>query len=43
MTLSERIGISTISMPGMSPEQAIDAVAEGGFKAIEVFAGISTL
>ncbi|MDO9465030.1 MAG: sugar phosphate isomerase/epimerase [bacterium] len=40
MSIEEQIGISTISLPAINTEEAIDAVAEAGFKAIELILSI---
>ena len=42
MDLSDRIGVSTISLPGVTAEHAVDAIAEAGFKSIEILCGVAT-
>lgn len=42
MELADRIGVSTISLSGIEAEQAIDAIAEAGFKTIEMLASVAT-
>ena len=42
MNLEDRIGVSTISLAGIGPEQAIDAIAEAGFKSVEMLASVAT-
>ena len=42
MNLEDRIGVSTISMPGITAEEAVQAIAEGGFKSIEVLCSTAT-
>lgn len=42
MNFEDRIGVSAISMPGIDAEQAVDAIAGGGFKSIEMLASAAT-
>lgn len=40
MTIADRIGVSTISLVGISVEDAIARIKRAGFRAIEIFVGV---
>lgn len=43
MSIEDRIGISTISLVNIAAEDAVDAMWERGFRAVEIFTGVPGL
>lgn len=41
MNMEDRIGVSAISLAGLNAEQAIDAIAQAGFRTMEMLAGVA--